>query len=174
MKNENTEDIIFKNLIKTEKKFLKILGIKEHLTQCLNTELEVIPNKILHPDLVFDTTEEKIIHIEFQSTYNIQENYKRFCAYDSLLDLKYNKEIETIIIYTCNIKNPKKQLKRGNITYQPRIITFKNKNSDILFKNIENKIKYNQEITQEEFMELVYTIFMGGTTSLKERIKKII
>ncbi|MDO5852064.1 MAG: hypothetical protein Q4Q23_06220 [Methanobacteriaceae archaeon] len=174
MSKENIEDMIFKDLIKSETRFLEIIGIKEELTKCLNKELEVIPNKTLHPDLVFDTKEGKLIHIEFQSTYNLNENYRRFAAYNGLLSLTYNKNVETTIIYTCNTKNIKKELKLGSITFKPNIITYKNKNSDELFKKIDQKIKNKKEITDYDYLELISTIFMSGTTTKKERIHKII
>ncbi|MDO5851353.1 MAG: hypothetical protein Q4Q23_02575 [Methanobacteriaceae archaeon] len=174
MSKENIQDVVFKFTVEQDLKNVRyFLKIKETPIESLSTELK-IPATIKHPDLILSTKEGIILHIEFQSTRNVQKDYERFHMYDTLLYECYHKPIKTIVIYTCPVNDPEAILDANVIKYKPELILLKNQDSDKIFENINQKIKKSDKIEDYEFLELIKTLFMAGSLSEKERIFKII
>lgn len=97
------EDTIFKSHgQKYGQKLIEIIHIKGKILKVHPTEYSVIDPKMYKPDMVFEL-QDKIIILEFQSTYVDVGDERRFRFYSALFDHiknKSKKEIEVHVLST--------------------------------------------------------------------------
>lgn len=80
------EDIIFKSQGQEYgQKLIEIIDIPGKIVEIHPTEYSVIDPKMYKPDLVFEL-EDKVIILEFQSTYVDVTDKRRFRFYSALVD----------------------------------------------------------------------------------------
>ena len=93
------EDVIFKNECQIyAQKLMEIINIKGKLVEVHQIGYSMINPKMYKPDLVFEL-EDKIVILEFRSSYVDVNDKRRFRFYTALIDY-------------IKIKSKKKQLKR--------------------------------------------------------------
>ena len=104
------EDVIFKNDGQQYgQEFIEILNIKGKIIEIHQTEYSILDPKMYKPDLVFEL-EDKIIILEFQSTYVDINDKKRFRFYTALFDYLKNsthKNIELHVLSTMEVEKTK-------------------------------------------------------------------
>ena len=104
------EDVIFKNDGQQYgQEFIEILNIKGKIIEIHQTEYSILDPKMYKPDLVFEL-EDKIIILEFQSTYVDINDKKRFRFSMALFDYLKNsthKNIELHVLSTMEVEKTK-------------------------------------------------------------------
>ena len=106
-------------------------------------------------DFVGLSNNDRVINIEFQSTYVSNHDVIRFMKYAIILKEKYNKETITLIISTFEKKNREINFKlhknSDNTLYLYVLVSL---DADEIFKQIEEKVKNNQELSQKDIVDL--------------------
>lgn len=104
------EDVIFKcEGQKYGQKLIDIIKIKGKVLKVHQTEYAIIDPKMYKPDLVFEL-EDKIVILEFQSTYVDVDDKRRFRFYTALIDhvkIKSEKPIEVHVLSTVEAETTK-------------------------------------------------------------------
>ena len=104
------EDVIFKSDGQQYgQEFMEILNISGKIIEIHQTEYGIIDPKMYKPDLVFEL-EDKIVILEFQSTYVDIYDKKRFRFYTALFDYLKNathKNIELHVLSTIEMQKTK-------------------------------------------------------------------
>ena len=93
---------------------LKMLNIHYQFVDSRPTELIEIDIENLYMDYNFLTTENCIIHIEFQTTENGIKDLLRFRVYEALLARKEQKKVITYVIYSGGINSDRSSGKTAN------------------------------------------------------------
>ncbi len=167
------EDMIFKrNGQKYGQELINILNIKGKIIKVHQTEYGIIDPKMYKPDLVFEL-EDRIIILEFQSSYIDIKDEKRFRFYSALLDQiknKSNKYIEVHVMSTIE-KEKRKCYKISEESRFPIYIhSLKNLDGDEFLNTMKTKIKNNQKLTKKELLLISLLCFMSSKTNTEQTI----
>lgn len=104
------EDIIFKSQGQEYgQELIEIINIKGKIVKVHQTEYGIIDSKMYKPDMVLEL-EDKIVILEFQSTYVDISDKRRFRLYSALFDQiqnKSQKDIEVHVLSTVEVENIK-------------------------------------------------------------------
>lgn len=104
------EDTIFK--IEGQKygqELIEIINIKGKIVEVHQTEYGIVDPKMYKPDLVFEL-EDRIVILEFQSTYVDVNDKRRFRFYSAIIDqvkVKSKKPIEVHVLSTVESEKTK-------------------------------------------------------------------
>ena len=169
------EDLIMKKAMDVfAEEGLRFFGIDGKVKDSSSTEIVVLEAKNLHMDYTFLMEDDTYIHIEFQTTNKGKSDLRRFRAYESLLSFQTDKDVVTYVIYSNEIKNTMDMIKTGINEYNVKSIYMYDKNGDIIFDKIEEKLKENEEITKQDLVALTFTPIMNGKLTKFDRIIKSI
>ena len=131
------EDVIFKNDGQQYgQEFIEILNIKGKIIEIHQTEYSILDLKMYKPDLVFEL-EDKIIILEFQSTYVDINDKKRFRFYTALFDYLKNsthKNIELHVLSTMEVEKTKCYKINPESRFPIYVHSLKNYDSNKFFK----------------------------------------
>ena len=165
------EDAIFKNAMEcfadTAADFFN-LDAKVMLPA--RTELPDIDIKKVYIDYLFYTQDGDYLHFEFQTT-NKKDDLARFMYYDALLYYKDKRAIKTVVIYSADIEEVHSKLDIGSIKYNILPVYMVNYNGDQVLEDIQNKIKSNLQLTNQDIMKLTFCPIMGG---IKQKVQRAI
>ena len=104
------EDVIFKSQGQVYgQELMDIINIEGKIIEVHQTEYGIIDSKMYRPDMVFEL-EDRIIILEFQSTYVDISDKKRFRLYSALFDHlknKSQKDIEVHVLSTVEAEKTK-------------------------------------------------------------------
>ncbi|MBN1035634.1 hypothetical protein DWC20_08760 [Clostridium botulinum] len=171
MKSINYEDMIMKRAMDVfAEDGLKFFGIEKKVKEVSSTEIVVLEAKNMFMDYTFLMEDDTYIHIEFQTTNKGINDLRRFKAYEALLELQMNKDVVTYVVYSGNIKNPLNSYTSGINTYNVRAISMANKDGDMIFKDIVDKIKNGDKIEKQDLIALTFTPIMGGELNKSDKI----
>lgn len=152
---------------------LKTLGIDYEFLESSPTELVDLKIYSLYMDFTFLTTEGFYVHFEFQTTDDkVIADLRRFRAYEALYSHNTGKNVITYVIYSGGIKNVQTRLNCGANIYQVIPIYLTEKDSDKVFKRLQEKQERKEPFTEEDFAELSLTPLMSGSLGKKDTIKK--
>ncbi|MBS4978278.1 MAG: hypothetical protein KHZ53_04060 [Clostridiales bacterium] len=174
MKNTKHEDAFMKmGFDYFRDNILKTLGIDYEFLESSPTELVDLKIYSLYMDFTFLTTEGFYVHFEFQTTDDkVIADLRRFRAYEALYSHNTGKNVITYVIYSGGIKNVQTRLYCGANIYQVIPIYLAEKDSDKIFKRLQEKQERKELFTEEDFAELSLTPLMSGSLSKKDTIKK--
>ena len=153
---------------------MKMLNIHYQFVDCRPTELIEIDIENLYMDYNFLTTENCIIHIEFQTTENGIKDLLRFRVYEALLARKEQKKVITYVIYSGGIDHAVTEMDCGINTYRVHPIYLTGLQADKILKNVKSKIESGFTLNEEDFANLTLTPLMASTMSRKDIIKEAI
>ena len=154
---------------------LKTLNIHYEFVDSKPTEAVEIHIDNLYMDYNFLTTEDVIVHIEFQTTEDhITDDLMRFHVYEALLMRKEKKKVITYVIYSGGIENAKTELDCGIYTYQVNPIYLTGHDADEIFQSVKAKIEAGELLSEEDFANLTLTPLMTSTMCRKDVIKEAI
>ena len=104
------EDVIFKSQGREYgQELIEIIKIKGKIVKVHQTEYGIIDPKMYKPDMVLEL-EDKIVILEFQSTYVDISDKRRFRLYSALFDQiqnKSKKNIEVHVLSTVEVEKTK-------------------------------------------------------------------
>lgn len=167
------EDIIFKNEGQNfGQELIEIINIKGKILKVHQTEYSIIDPKMYKPDMVFEL-EDKIIILEFQSSYVNISDKRRFRFYSALFDNIKNKSKKPIEVHVLStIENEKTKCYRINpeSRFPIYIHSLKNYNSDEFLNSINVKINDNKDLSKKELLLISLLCFMKSEHSVEHNI----
>lgn len=167
------EDVIFKNDGQQYgQEFIEILNIKGKLIEIHQTEYSILDPKMYKPDLVFEL-ENKIIILEFQSTYVDINDKKRFRFYTALFDYLKNsthKNIELHVLSTMEVEKTKCYKINPESRFPIYVHSLKNYDSNKFLNIIKIKIKNKVVLSKKELLLLTLLCFMDSDESINQNI----
>lgn len=114
------------------------------------------------PDMVFEL-EDRIIILEFQSTYVDISDKKRFILYSALFDHlknKSQKDIEVHVLSTVEAEKTKFYKINPNSSFPIYIHSLKIYDADEFLNMINTKISNNQQLSEKELLLISLICFM--------------
>ena len=154
---------------------LKTLNIHYEFVDSKPTEAIEIHIDNLYMDYNFLTTEDVIVHIEFQTTEaHVTDDLMRFHVYEALLMRKEKKKVITYVIYSGGIKKVKTKLDCGIYTYQVNPVYLTGHDADEIFQSVKAKIEAGEPLSEDDFANLTLTPLMTSKMCRKDVIKEAI
>lgn len=154
---------------------MRTLNINYEFVDGTPTEVVEIHIDNLYMDYNFLTTEDRIVHIEFQTTNDhIIDDLLRFRVYEALLARKEKKKVITYVIFSGEIENAKTELDCGIYTYRVNPIYLTGHDADEIFRTVKVKLEAGERLSEEDFANLTLTPLMKSKMSRKDVIKKAI
>lgn len=167
------DDVIFKNDGQQYgQEFIEILNIKGKIIEIHQTEYSILDPKMYKPDLVFEL-EDKIIILEFQSTYVDINDKKRFRFYTALFDYLKNsthKNIELHVLSTMEVEKTKCYKINPESRFPIYVHSLKNYDSNKFLNIIKIKIKNKVVLSKKELLLLTLLCFMDSDESINQNI----
>ena len=121
------------------------------------------------------TTEDVIIHIEFQTTEDhVTDDLMGFHVYEAILMRKEKKKVITYVIYSGGIKKVKTKLDCGIYTYQVNPVYLTGHDADEIFQSVKAKIEAGEPLSEDDFANLTLTPLMTSKMCRKDVIKEAI
>lgn len=164
------EDVIFKNNGQMYgQELMDLMGIEGEIIDICQTEISILDPKMYKPDLVFEL-KDKIVIIEFQSTYVDINDKKRFRFYTALYDQvtnKSNKSIEVHVLSTVEREMVKCYRINRDARFPIYIHSLKNYDGDKFLNNMKTKIGHGESLNKKELLLLSLLCF----TKIEEDIE---
>ncbi|WP_407423678.1 hypothetical protein [Methanobrevibacter sp.] len=167
------EDVIFKNKgQKYGQELLEIINVKGKIVEIHQTEYSIIDPKMYKPDLVFEL-EDKIVILEFQSTYVDVKDKRRFRFYTALFDLvkiKSEKPIEVHVLSTSKMEKTKWYSVNQESRFPIYIHSLKNYNGDEFLNRMKSKIESNKSFSEKELLMISLLCFMDNENDIEQTL----
>ena len=174
-------DYAFKSiLLERANGLLKFVGIPYRINRTLISEITNLGPSISRLDFVGEANHNgKTISLilECQTKLPTDDDIKRFFQYVSSIRIFKDNDVELYILCVENAPYTKKEfvLNEGCV-YTMHVISLKDFKADEIFKCIEDKLKNNDEITDEDIASLqliVYTDFEESRLEILNRARKL-
>lgn len=157
------EDVIFKSQGQVYgQELMDIINIEGKIVEVHQTEYGIIDPKMYKPDMVFEL-EDRIIILEFQSTYVDTSDKKRFRLYSALFDHlknKSQKDIEVHVLSTVEAEKTKCYKINPDSSFPIYIHSLKSYDGDEFLNMINTKISNNQQLSEKELLLISLICFM--------------
>ena len=167
------EDVIFKNEGQIYgQKLMEIINIKGKIIEVHQTEYSVIDPKMYKPDLVFEL-EDKIVILEFQSTYVNINDKRRFRFYTALIDhvkIKSEKPIEVHVLSTIEAEKTKCYKVNSESRFPIYIHSLKKYDGNEFLNIMNTKIESNKNFSEKELLMISLLCFMKTDEDLEQAI----
>ena len=96
---------------------------------------------------------------------------RRYRSYEALTSYQNNVPVTTYVLFSGRIRNPMTELREGENTYRIVPIIMRDRNADRLIADIQHKIEEGELLTRKDLVPLALCLLMGGTMSLKDRVR---
>ena len=167
------EDTIFK--IEGQKygqELIEIINIKGKILKVHQTEYGIVDPKMYKPDLVFEL-EDKIVILEFQSSYVDVNDKRRFRFYSAIIDqvkVKTKKPIEVHVLSTAELEKTKYYKINPDSLFPIYIHSLKSIDGDNFISKMYTKITHEEHFTEKELLMITLFCFMKSTRDIEETI----
>jgi hypothetical protein len=167
------EDVIFK--IQGQEygqELMEIIRIEGKIVEVHQTEYGIVDPKMYKPDMVFEL-EDKIIILEFQSSYVDMSDKRRFRLYSALFDQiknKSKKDIEVHVLSTVEAEKTKFYKVNQDSIFTIYIHSLKNYDGDEFLNNMNTKISNNQQLSEKELLLISLICFMETENGIENCI----
>lgn len=167
------EDTIFK--IEGQKygqELIEIINIKGKILKVHQTEYGIVDPKMYKPDLVFEL-EDRIIILEFQSSYVDVNDKRRFRFYSAIIDqvkVKSKKPIEVHVLSTVELEKTKCYKINPDSRFPIYIHSLKSIEGDKFINKMNNKIEHEGYFTEKELLMITLFCFMKSIRDIEEAI----
>ena len=167
------EDTIFK--IEGQKygqELIEIMNIKGKILKVHQTEYGIVDPKMYKPDLVFEL-EDKIVILEFQSSYVDVNDKRRFRFYSAIIDqvkVKSKKPIEVHVLSTAELEKTKYYKINPDSLFPIYIHSLKSIDGDNFISKMYTKITHEENFTEKELLMITLFCFMKSTRDINETI----
>ena len=157
------EDVIFKSQGQVYgRELMDIIKIEGKIVEVHQTEYGIIDPKMYKPDMVFEL-EDRIVILEFQSTYVDISDKRRFRLYSALFDHlknKSQKDIEVHVLSTVEAEKTKCYKINPDSSFPIYIHSLKSYDGDEFLNMINTKISNNQQLSEKELLLISLICFM--------------
>jgi len=140
---------------------IDIIEIKGKVIKVHQTEYAILDPKMYKPDLVFEL-EDKIVILEFQSTYVDVADKRRFRFYTALIDhvkIKSKKPIEVHVLSTVEMEKTKWYHVNSKSRFPIYIHSLKNIDGDKFLNRMNVKIGTDEWFNEKELLMLSLLCF---------------
>jgi len=167
------EDTIFK--IEGQKygqELIEIINIKGKIMKVHQTEYGIVDPKMYKPDLVFEL-EDRIIILEFQSSYVDVNDKRRFRFYSAIIDqvkVKSKKPIEVHVLSTVESEKTKCYKINPGSCFPIYIHSLKSIDGDKFINKMNTKITDEEYFTEKELLMITLFCFMKSTQNIEKAI----
>lgn len=171
------QDYIFKSILqKRANGLLKFLNIPYKINKMLISEYTNVGPSISRLDFVGEAERNGSVIsliIECQTNLPTEDDIKRFFQYVSSLRIFKDNNVELFILCTKKASYGKKEfIINEDCIYTMQMISLKDFKAKEIFKNIENKLKNNEAITDEDIASLQLIVFTDYNESELEILLK--
>ena len=152
---------------------LKFLRIDSEVDQFLSTEIISIDNRSKFVDMLIQTVDDLLIHIEFHSGDIRKSTLYRNNAYSADLANITKKDVISVIISLGEKDKSVLELKMENIHYTPNCKFLREYDGDEILNMLRDKLNNNKKITGEDLFFLVFLPFTSHKRSDKEMAEEM-
>ncbi|WP_296893269.1 hypothetical protein [uncultured Methanobrevibacter sp.] len=167
------EDVIFKSQGQVYgRELMDIIKIEGKIVEVHQTEYGIIDPKMYKPDMVFEL-EDRIVILEFQSTYVDISDKRRFRLYSALFDHlknKSQKDIEVHVLSTVEAEKTKCYKINPDSSFLIYIHSLKSYDGDEFLNMINTKISNNQQLSEKELLLISLICFMDNRSGIEYSI----
>ena len=167
------EDVIFKSQGREYgQELIEIIKIKGKIVKVHQTEYGIIDPKMYKPDMVLEL-EDKIVILEFQSTYVDISDKRRFRLYSALFDQiqnKSKKNIEVHVLSTVEVEKTKYYKINQDSSFPIYIHSLKSYDGDEFLNMMNAKITNNQQLSEKELLLISLICFMKTDNGIENSI----
>lgn len=167
------EDVIFKCQGRQYgQELIEIINIEGKIVEVHQTEYGIIDPKMYKPDLVFEL-EDRIIILEFQSTFVDISDKRRFRLYSALFDQiqnKSQKDIEVHVLSTAEAEKTKCYRVNPDSSFPIYIHSLKSYDGDEFLNTMKTKIANNQQLSEKELLLISLICFMKTENGIENSI----
>lgn len=172
---KNYEDIIMKRAMDLfAEQAVGYFGESKKVIGPAPTELADIQILDRRMDYVFLMDDGTYSHFEFQTTDKKIMDLARFNLYDVLLYQETQKQVYTYVIYSGDIKDPLSEYQNGLSKYKVKTVCMADQDAEKILKNIENKLRAGQVLSDKEILDLIFIPIMGGELTQKDKINRAV
>ena len=151
---------------------LEFFGVKTaKIKELINVELPVVEVTETSTDYVFLLEDDSYVHVEFQTAYS-KEDLTRFAMYDLRLYERDKRQVQTVIIYSSEVKTAVGELKVGSLTYAPDVVLMYEYDGNAIYEGLERKLKCGQELTDADMLNLIFLPLMRNEIARRELAEK--
>lgn len=169
-KIKNIEDAVMKSVLDVFKEdALEFFGIKAKIITAARTELKNLQIDTSFMDYTFLLDDNSFLHLEFQTT-NRKNDLARFLAYDEVLYYKEHRPVNTIVVYSSNIKKAETNINTGSIKYSVSAFYMNSLDGGAKYEYLKHKIQGGDILNSNDLLSLVFLPIMGNTKDKNERI----
>lgn len=169
------EDVIFKtNGQDYGQKLIELMNIQGKIVEIHQMEYSIIDPKMYKPDMVFEL-EDKIIILEFQSSYVDTKDKRRFRFYSALFDhvkIKSKKPIEVHVLSTIEKEKIKWYRVNPDSRFPIYIHSLKHYNVENFLNIINTKVNNNKKFSKKELLLISLLCFMDSQINTNQLIFK--
>ena len=150
-------------------------GIKStaKIKDLINVEFQVVEVSEAMADFVFLMDDDTYKHFEFQTSYE-KKDLTRFSRYDTFLYDRDGRKVQTVIIYSADVKKIDEELDIGSLTYKPTNVMMYKFDGNKIYKDLATKLKEKQELTDIDMLNLIFLPLMNNSIPKDELALKSI
>lgn len=149
---------------------LPLLGVKGVIKYIAPTETVKLESRQMYQDFNYAMEDGSWVHLEFESDSLTTRDLRRFREYEAAVSRTFGVAVVTYVICSSNVKRLKSELTEGINTYRVKVIRLKNRNSDLLFKQLKKKKALGEPLTKADLTPLLLAPLMSGSLDIEERI----
>ena len=166
---QQAEDLALKNAAALfGRELLKYLGISQHVSAVMPTEMVRLEVRHMYEDFNFQTIDGAWLHFEFESDALSLADLKRFREYEASTSRIYNAPVVTYVVCSSGVKKLRDSITEGINTYRVHLIRLKDENADEQLDFLSKNPK--ETLTREDVIPLLFAPLMSGRSKQKERI----
>ena len=156
----DSQDIVAKHVTEAcSGELLQLLGIPAlTVVRALPTELPRVSIRHQFSDIVLETTEASLVHLEFQS--RAESNLYRFAEYDLALARKFGRAVRTIVIFTRPGRLPSTTMDLGGLQYRIEALPLHRLDGDAVLDEVAEHLA-TRAWTPGDRVRLAFAMHMG-------------
>ena len=159
---------LFRNAI------LEYYGIKSaKIKELINVELPVVEVADTSTDFIFLLEDDTYMHFEFQTGYS-RDDLIRFAEYDLRLYKRDRRKIQTVVIYSSDVREAADTLDIGSLVYAPVNIMMYKYDGNVIFRDLETKLKARQDLSDTDMLNIILLPLMRNTIPKAELAVKAV
>ena len=135
---------------------LEFYGIKAaKIKEPVNIEFPRLEIAMKKADFIFLLEDDTYQHLEFETSYK-KTNLIRFADYDVQIYKKYKKKVQTVIIYSSEVKKAAKSLDIGSLKYTPDVVMMCDYDGNAIYAELERKLQAKETLTDTDMLNLIF------------------
>lgn len=176
----HAKDVLFKSLSEVYKdQALTSYGLDfPKIVRMLPNEFPQVKVDEKKADSVFLLEDDSVLLLEYESNNRIKENFIKYGEYIIRIINRYyreSREIKTVnmaVIYASDIVEAENKISFGSLSIGVQSVFMKNFDGELALRNIHDKIKSGEELTNEEIIRLILLPLMKSKKKRQEIIEE--